>query len=210
MFADYRIYSNKQFDFGVFLFMDPSTSSSSLLPGTAAVPGARKCLQVYKWTSCCAECGKIFLIIQITQHQLPKKQRDLRMIRGLNPFEVFSSSFFIWFLPLCYESSSSTVSALLLLNKPEIPATLGLIVFCGDSTNHHFHLALIKPFYWPETEAIMLSVLHGEWSRKWRIPYADLSQSLPPGKATQSHSTDIFIKPKHTLDLILMVFSLAR
>lgn len=158
IYTDSSIYSNRQYDFGLFSFCGLSLSLPlCLLPRQAyssqhrsnarTVPSARNCPEVYKWTACCSECGKIFLfIIQITHYRLPKKKRKPGIIRGLKPFWciihlIFSFDFFLFVMNFPF-----VVGAMLLPHNLKYPSHSLLIVFDNDFSNHHFHLALIKPF----------------------------------------------------------------
>lgn len=103
------------------------------------VPTARNCPEVYKWTICCSECGKIFLfIIQVNPTAATKRREETTDHQRLKTlFMYYPPHFFSYdFLP------PFIVCATILLHNSKYP--------CHSSHNdfsyHQRHLLLIKPF----------------------------------------------------------------
>ena len=84
----------------------PTPPSTEVMPEQFPVP--KKCLKVYKWTTCCSECGKLFFFCCCcySNNPLPaskKNEKSQGIVRGFKTFwGIIPPNIFIWILPLCY------------------------------------------------------------------------------------------------------------
>lgn len=140
--------------FLTFLLWVCSFAASPFLPrwfhsqhrsNARTVPTARNCPEVYKWTICCSECGKIFLFttqVNPTAAAAKKGEETTDDQRLKNSFDVLSTSFLFHMISFSCCLVSFIVFARTLPHNSKYP--------CHSSHNdfsyRHFHLALIKPF----------------------------------------------------------------